>query len=93
VPIQGGRGTLNPSAQRTGFGASWRMVVELGERLRAMGTYPGGQSGNPASTRYDDRLRFWQRGELELLYAPPSVDSLSVEQVRASLTLTPPESQ
>ncbi len=89
VPIQGGRGTLNPSAQRTGFGASWRMVVELGDRVRAMGTYPGGQSGNPASMRYDDRLRFWQRGELELLYAPESIDSMATEQVRASLTLTP----
>jgi penicillin amidase len=89
VPIQGGRGTLNPSAQRTGFGASWRMVVELGDRVRAMGTYPGGQSGNPASVRYDDRLRFWQRGELELLLAPQAVDSLSAEQVRVSLTLTP----
>jgi penicillin amidase len=89
VPIQGGRGTLNPSAQRTGFGASWRMVVELGARVRAMGTYPGGQSGNPASARYDDRLRFWQRGELELLHAPPAVDSMTAEQVRASLTLSP----
>jgi penicillin amidase len=90
VPIQGGRGTLNPSAQGTGFGASWRMVVELGDRVHAMGTYPGGQSGNPASARYDDRLRFWQRGELELLVVPRALDSLSVEQTRASLTLTPP---
>ena len=65
------------------------MVVELGDRVRAMGTYPGGQSGNPASARYDDRLQFWQRGELELLYAPASVDSMAAAQVRASLTLTP----
>jgi penicillin amidase len=66
------------------------MVVELGDRVHAMGTYPGGQSGNPASVRYDDRLRFWQRGELELLVVPRALDSLSVEQTRASLTLTPP---
>ena len=89
VPVQGGRGTLNPSAQRTGFGASWRMVVELGDRVHAMGTYPGGQSGNPAGPRYDDRLRFWQRGELELLLMPRSADSLAMEQVRSALTLTP----
>ncbi len=86
LPIQSGPGTLNPSPS-SGFGASWRMVVELGDRVRALGTYPGGQSGNPASRRYDDRLRFWQRGELEVLYAPPALDSVAPAQVRASLTL------
>lgn len=89
IPVQGGRGTLNPSAQRTGHGASWRMVVELGTRVRGIGTYPGGQSGNPASTRYDDRLRFWSNGELELLYMPAALDSVAPAQVRASLSVFP----
>jgi penicillin amidase len=65
------------------------MVVELGDRVRGMGTYPGGQSGNPASPRYRDRLRFWRDGDLELLIAPPALDSLAPTQVSASLTLTP----
>ncbi|MGQ0764327.1 MAG: penicillin acylase family protein [Gemmatimonadota bacterium] len=86
--VQGGRGTLNPSAQ-SNFGASWRMVVELGQRVRGFGTYPGGQSGNPASPRYSDRLRFWAAGELELLHAPPALDSMPPAQIRSSLTLTP----
>lgn len=85
----GGRGTLNPSVQSGGFGSSWRMVVELGPRIRAMGTYPGGQSGNPASPRYADRLRFWRDGDLELLIVPSAIDSLSPSQVSARLTLTP----
>lgn len=89
VPLQGGRGTLNPSVQNGGFGSSWRMVVELGDRVRAMGTYPGGQSGNPASARYRDRLRFWSDGDLEFLIAPAALDSLTPSQVSASLTLLP----
>ena len=89
IAVNGGPGTLNPSSG-SGYGSSWRMVVDLGDRVRAFGTYPGGQSGNPASARYDDRLRFWRRGELELLYAPPALDSVAPAQVRAALTLRPP---
>lgn len=88
LAVQGGRGTLNPSVQNGGFGASWRMVVELGPRVRAMATYPGGQSGNPASPRYTDRLRFWRDGDLELLIVPPAPDSLAASQVSSRLALT-----
>ncbi|MEW5916407.1 MAG: penicillin acylase family protein [Gemmatimonadota bacterium] len=76
VGVQGGFGTLNPSAGG-GFGSSWRMVVELGPNVRAWGTYPGGQSGNPASSRYRDRIKTWSDGEL---------DSLTVPAVAADLT-------
>lgn len=89
LPIRGGRGTLNPSVGVGAFGSSWRMVVELGDRVRAMGTYPGGQSGNPASSRYSDRVRLWTAGDLELLLAPPALDSMAPPQVRSALTLTP----
>jgi len=89
IPVQGGRGTLNPSVQNGAFGSSWRMVVELGPVIRALGTYPGGQSGNPASSRYADRLRFWKDGDLELLTVPAAPDSLAPAQVLSRLTLTP----
>jgi penicillin amidase len=88
VPVQGGRGTLNPAAQ-SAFGPSWRMVVELGPKVRALGTYPGGQSGNPASARYTDRLPIWASGGLELLFAPAALDSMLPAQVRSALTLRP----
>lgn len=88
IGVTGGPGTLNPSGP-AGFGSSWRMVVELGARVTALGTYPGGQSGNPASARYDDRLKVWARGDLELLYAPPALDSVAAAQVIASLSLRP----
>ena len=48
------------------------MVVELGPTVRGWGTYPGGQSGNPASPRYDDRLAEWTRGGLSALRFPPT---------------------
>ncbi|HEX4935426.1 MAG TPA: penicillin acylase family protein, partial [Gemmatimonadaceae bacterium] len=89
LAVQGGRGTLNPSVMNGGYGASWRMVVELGPKVRAMATYPGGQSGNPASPRYADRLRFWRDGDLELLTVPAAPDSLAPSQLTARLTLTP----
>ena len=59
------------------------MVVELGDTVRAWGTYPGGQSGNPVSPRYKDRLELWRQGELDTLFAPRDTTSLtSVGRVR-----------
>jgi penicillin G amidase len=69
--VPGGPSTISPSSVTGGTeGSSWRMVVELGPTVRAWGTYPGGQSGNPASPRYDDRLAEWTRGGLSALRFP-----------------------
>jgi penicillin amidase len=71
IAVPGGPSTISPSSfTGGGEGASWRMVVELGTPIRAWGTYPGGQSGNPFSPRYDDRLAEWTRGELAVLHLP-----------------------
>lgn len=70
VPVQGGLGTLSPLSDGGDFGASWRMVVELGPEVRGWGVYPGGQSGNPASRRYLDRLAAWRDGNLDTLRFP-----------------------
>ncbi|MFN8570712.1 MAG: penicillin acylase family protein [Gemmatimonadaceae bacterium] len=88
IPIQGGPGTLNP-ASGAGFGPSWRMVVELGSTVQAFGTYPGGQSGNPASARYIDRLPLWQRGTLDTLFVPASASELPAANSRFVLTVRP----
>ncbi|GAA1964533.1 penicillin acylase family protein [Catenulispora subtropica] len=42
-------------------GASWRMVVDWGTG-QGVGVYPGGQSENPASPWYSDRLADWFAG-------------------------------
>ena len=89
IPIQGGPSTLNPSTGPSTFGASWRMVVELGPEIRAWGTYPGGQSGNPLSSRYEDRLSSWAAGTLDTLRFPRSAQELPGTRVTASLTVVP----
>jgi penicillin amidase len=78
LAVPGGPGTLSPSSLTgSGEGSSWRMVVSLGPEVRAWGTYPGGQSGNPASARYTDRLREWTRGELSELHAPRTPSAMT----------------
>jgi penicillin amidase len=89
IPMQGGSGTLNPSTGPGTHGASWRMVVELGDEVRAQATYPGGQSGHPASVRYDDRLAAWSEGRLDTLRVPRTPSDLPAAQRRAELTLAP----
>lgn len=57
----GGSGIVNATSGRNG--ASWRMVVELGDEISAFGIYPGGQSGNPGSKFYDNFIPVWANGE------------------------------
>jgi penicillin amidase len=56
-------------------GPSWRMVVDWGTHTFS-GIYPGGQSENPASTWYENRVDTWWSG----LYAP----MLSADQAASS---------
>lgn len=84
----GGRGTLNP-APGGGFGPSWRLVVDLGPEVKAWDTYPGGQSGNPASPRYDDRISQWLAGELSPALVPVSAAAMPAARTAATLALTP----
>jgi penicillin amidase len=44
------------------WGPSWRMIVELGDRPRGYGVYPGGQSGIPGSQYYDNFITTWNKG-------------------------------
>jgi penicillin amidase len=89
IAMQSGPGTLSPSGGDGTAGSSWRMVVELGPEVRAWGTYPGGQSGNPASKRYDDRLLKWEEGTLDTLRFPHKASDLSGRTLSSTLTLTP----
>lgn len=63
--IGGTKRALNAMQQT--FGPSWRMVVALGEKPEAYGIYPGGQSGNPASTFYMNKIDPWAMGEYDLI--------------------------
>jgi penicillin amidase len=89
IAVNGGPSTLAPSSMTNEYGPSWRMVVELGPELRAWSIYPGGQSGNPASSRYTDRLSRWIAGELDSLVVPTSPSALDSRHVASRLTLEP----
>ncbi len=57
----GGARTV-PRVVGNGFGASWRMVIELGKNPRGWGALPGGASGNPGSRFYDNGFAEWASG-------------------------------
>jgi len=69
LKVEGDSKTLN-AIGRT-WGPSWRMIVAFGpDKPKAYGIYPGGQSGNPGSSHYDNMLEDWAEGkyyELELM--------------------------
>ena len=88
--MQSGPSTLSPLAGNGSFGSSWRMVVEAGaDELKAWGTYPGGQSGNPASSRYANHLGRWAAGELEPLVMPRWIPDLPDSAIASRLSLRP----
>lgn len=87
IPMPSGRGTLSPSDGDGTHGASWRFVVELGPTVHAWGTYPGGQSGNPVSSRYADRLPKWAAGTLDTLRFPHAASEITAPM--SMLTLHP----
>jgi penicillin amidase len=89
LPIQGGPGNLNPSSGRGTHGASWRMVVQMGPEVEAWSIYPGGQSGNPVSTRYMDRIEKWVDGELEPVLFPRAASEIDPSRVVSVLELNP----
>jgi penicillin amidase len=88
VPVQGGPSTISPSSGNGRWGASWRMVVELGPEVRGWGVYPGGQSGNPISDRSRDRITRWAAGMLDSLRFPRAPADLATATA-GSLLLTP----
>lgn len=88
IPVQGGPATLSPLSGAGTDGASWRMIVELGDTVGAWVTYPGGQSGNPVSAFYADRISEWARGDLSVPLVPESRERMPANRVVSRLTLT-----
>ena len=88
IPVTGGSATIWPSTGNGRHGPSWRMIVEMGKPRRAWAIYPGGQSGNPLSPRYDDRLGKWKRGELDTLRLPAKEADMPKSMRRAELVLS-----
>ena len=89
LSVSGGPSTISPSEGSGRHGASWRMVVELGPQVTAWGIYPGGQSGNPVSPRYENHLDAWLNGQLDSLRFPRNAAELGRAHTLARLTLLP----
>ena len=63
IPVKTGGHYNAVNAHSQTKGPSWRMVASLEPSgIKAWATYPGGQSGNPGSTHYDDLLKRWVKG-------------------------------
>lgn len=89
LSVRGGTETLSPSSGTGTLGPSWRMVVQLGPETHGWATYPGGQSGNPVSSRYTDRLPQWLAGTLDSVRMPHTPSELAPSDVVSTLTLDP----
>ncbi|MBN4056420.1 penicillin acylase family protein, partial [Rhodothermus sp. AH-315-K08] len=78
IPFPGYSQTLSPGSGRTvTHSASWRVVLDLqGDQIVARGIYPGGQSGNPFSSRYDQFVEDYVAFEHYRLNTPSSPESL-----------------
>ena len=67
LPIGGGASIVNATSEN--HGPSWRMIVEMSNPPKALGVYPGGQSGNPGSKYYDNMIDNWAEGNYyEMLF-------------------------
>jgi penicillin amidase len=65
---------------------SWRQIVDLADVEASVGVHTTGQSGNPASSHWNDQLELWARGEHHPLpLARDRVEALA----ESSTTLVP----
>jgi penicillin amidase len=75
--IGGSKSTINALSESNG--PSWRMVIELGNKPKGQGVFPGGQSGNPGSPFYDDMISTWAEGKLYVLYLMDNANDPAVK--------------
>ncbi len=64
--IGGGEHVIN--ATTSNHGPSWKMVVEMTDKVNAYGIYPGGQDGNPGGKFYDNAVNDWAAGKYYKLW-------------------------
>jgi len=87
LPIGGNSNIVNATSKN--HGPSWRMIVEMSSPPKAIGIYPGGQSGNPGSKHYDDFVDIWVSGNyLELPFM--QYDTKSEAIVKSQILIPKP---
>ena len=85
IAIGGDGNTVNATTRN--HGPSWRMIVEMDDKPKGYGIYPGGQSGNPGSKYYDNFIDDWAKGNyFEINFMASESDSTSIQSTQ---TLNP----
>jgi penicillin amidase len=65
------------------YGASWRMVIDVGEWDNSIFVNAPGQSGDPRSEHFDDLYQVWAEDRaVPLLYSPEAIDSEMEREIR-----------
>nr|WP_321222768.1 penicillin acylase family protein [uncultured Psychroserpens sp.] len=85
LPIGGDASIVNATSET--HGPSWRMIVEMSSPPKALGIYPGGQSGNPGSVYYDNFVDDWAIGKYHELNFMQS--TTATDKIIATQTLNP----
>jgi penicillin amidase len=78
----------SPNAIRGFHAPSWRMVVSLGKPMEAWGIYPGGQSGNPATSGYNAYISDYAAGNYYPLKRYPQFE-VAAKENKSIVTLSP----
>jgi penicillin G amidase len=77
LPIGGGTHIINATTKN--HGPSWKMIVEMKDKVEAYGVYPGGQSGNAGSAYYDNFIDTWASGKYYKLWLMQQSEAKSEE--------------
>ena len=85
LEARSGPETVAPRAANGTHSSSERLLVEMGPVVHAWTTYAGGQSGNPFSKFYRDRLVSWAKGRLD----SAQFGEVAPANVISTLALTP----
>lgn len=86
LPIGGGQNVINATTEN--HGPSWRMIVQLSDKIDAYGVYPGGQSGNPGSKYYDSFINDWAAGNYYSLLFYNRQEAKNSDKIKWKMTFS-----
>ena len=88
VNVRSGGGSSVVNAHTQTHGPSWRMIVSLDKTgIKAVGVYPGGQSGNPGSPYYSNMIEPWATAKyftLRLVSSPEQLNGYQSSSTQLS---------
>lgn len=85
LKIGGWGNTIN--ATKSTHGPSWKMVVEMTNKINAHGIYPGGQSGNLGSKYYGQFINDWANGKYYQLKFLPNTSAQDDTSIRFTIKM------